>query len=219
MKHVTALRAPFLAALLLAAPVLGKDAPGLDAGEALARLERGNTRAAAGKSVHPNQTPKRRKNVAAGQHPFAVVVSCSDSRVPPELVFDQGVGDLFVIRVAGNVVDDLALGSIEYAVEHLGPQLVVILGHERCGAVKAALEGGEAPGHVGSFVKAIAPAVESVRGKEGDPLDLAVRANVRRVVAQVAGSEPTLAPAAARGELKVVGMVYDLDTGKVESLP
>ncbi|HEV8268896.1 MAG TPA: carbonic anhydrase [Thermoanaerobaculia bacterium] len=195
-----------------------KEAGGLAPDAGLARLARGNARAAAGKAMRPHQNRARRKELASGQQPFAVVVSCSDSRVPPEIVFDQGLGDLFVVRVAGNVVDDTALGSIEYAVEHLGSRLVVVLGHERCGAVKAALDGGEAHGHVGSLVHAIAPAVEKVKDAEGDKLDLAVRANVSRVVEQLRGSEPLLKEAVGKGDLKIVGMRYDLDTGKVEEV-
>jgi carbonic anhydrase len=129
-----------------------------EANSPLARLEEGNRRAASNHSTHPHASSARRGEVAQSQSPFAVIVSCSDSRVPPELLFDQGYGDLFVIRIAGNVVEDTALGSIEYAVEHLGAKLLVVLGHERCGAVKATVDGGEAPGHIGSIVNAIKPA-------------------------------------------------------------
>jgi carbonic anhydrase len=194
----------FLAALFAAGSHSGPDPE-----EALLRLKVGNARAANGKLAHPHQSPGDRTQVATEQHPFAVVVSCSDSRVPPELVFDQGIGDLFVIRTAGEVLDDPGLGSIEYAIDHLGTQLVVVLWHERCGAVKATLDGGEAPAHVASLVKAIQPAVDEVRNQKGDTLDLAVRANVRRVVRQVSGDV----------KARVVGMVYDLDTGKVEIVP
>jgi carbonic anhydrase len=136
--------------------------------------------------------------------------------VPAELVFDQGFGDLFVIRVAGNIIDDAILGSVEYAAEHLGPRLILVLGHERCGAVDAALGGGHVPGHVSSLVKAIKPAVDTAKGQPGDPLDNAVRANVRRVAGQVRASQPILAKMVAAGKLQVVGARYDLDTGAVE---
>jgi carbonic anhydrase len=153
--------------------------------------------------------------VAKGQKPFVIVVGCSDSRVGPEVVFDQGLGDLFVVRTAGNVVDDVALGSIEYAAEHFGVPVIFVLGHTRCGAVAAAVAGGEAPGHVGSIVEKIKPAVEVTKGKEGDAVDNAVRANVRNVVSQLRGSGPILSGLVKSGKLRVVGGCYDLDTGKV----
>jgi carbonic anhydrase len=191
------------------APISAAEHAGSDPDEALARLERGNARASSGTLMHPHQSAARRTAVAREQHPFAVVVSCSDSRVPPELIFDQGIGDLFVVRTAGEVLDSPGLGSIEYAVDHLGARLVVVLGHERCGAVEAAVNGGDVPANVASLVEAIRPAVDEARKSEGDTLDLAVRANVRRVVRQVSGDV----------KVRVVGMVYDLDTGKVEVLP
>src|SRR5947208_9005654 len=114
--------------------------PAVDPAEAIDKLKEGNGRYASGKLQHPGQTTERRAELTKDQHPFAVIVSCSDSRVPPEIVFDQGLGDLFVVRVAGNVIDDHGLGSIEYAVDHLGARLIVVLGHQSCGAVKAAKE-------------------------------------------------------------------------------
>jgi carbonic anhydrase len=138
--------------------------------------------------------------------------------VPPEIIFDQGLGDLFVIRVAGNIVDDAILGSIEYAVEHLDVALVMVLGHERCGAVEAALQEGEIAGHIGALVKAIAPAVPPASDRSGDRLDRAVRANVVRVVAQLRASHPVLAERVSGGRLRVAGARYDLDSGTVELL-
>jgi carbonic anhydrase len=180
---------------------------------ALEKLMQGNKRYASGKPAHPNSGAKRRAQVARGQHPFAVVVSCADSRVPPEVLFDQGLGDLFVVRSAGHVVDDLALGSIEYAVEHLGVNLVVVLGHERCGAVDATVKGGEAPGHVNSVVQAIKPAVDKVRSKHGDLLCNAVKSNVKQVAEKIKDSGPILSEAFDDGTLTVVGAYYDLDSG------
>src|SRR5213076_1305836 len=131
--------------------------------------------------IFPDMT-KRREELAKSQHPFAIIVSCSDSRVPPEIVFDQGLGDLFVLRVAGNIIDDHSLGSIEYAVEHLAVRIVVVLGHQRCGAVKAAKETiaakGKAPGHIESLVKAIQPAVEATVDAD---LEATVKMNVKNV--------------------------------------
>ena len=146
-------------------------------------------------------------------------MSCSDSRVPPEIIFDQGLGDLFVIRLAGNILDDAALGSLEYAVEHLGVKYIMVLGHERCGAVDAAVKGGEIPGHIGSLVKAIQPAVEKVKNLPGDLLDNAVRANVTMVVQQLKSSGPILEELVKKGDLAIAGARYDLDDGEVKILP
>jgi carbonic anhydrase len=183
---------------------------------ALRELRAGNRRYVAARVVRPHQNAARRALVAKGQHPFAVVIGCADSRVPPEIVFDQGLGDLFVVRVAGNIADDAVLGSVEYAVEHLGARLIVVLGHERCGAVQAALQGGETPGHVAALVEAIGPAVDAVRGQPGDVLDRAVKANVGRVVGEVKSSKPVLAPLVEAGKVRVVGGYYHLASGAVE---
>jgi carbonic anhydrase len=129
------------------------------------------------------------------------------------------LGDLFVVRTAGEVLDDAALGSIEYGVEHLGVPLILVVGHERCGAVSAAVQGGEAHGHVAALVKAIQPAVAETRGQAGDAVDNAVRANVRDVVKALRASEPILSEFAHRGAVTVTGARYDLDTGKVEIEP
>jgi len=196
----------------------GEHSPGMTPHEALLKLQDGNTRFAEAQNSHPHQTVERRLDVAKGQHPFAVILSCADSRVPPEVIFDQGLGDLFVVRVAGNVVTPEVQGSIEYAVDHLGAGLIVALGHERCGAVSAALAGGEAPGQIGSLVGAIAPAIESYREKFEDTptLDDAVRANVERVVHQLKTSAPILTEQIEKGHVRVVGARYDLDDGRVD---
>ena len=164
--------------------------------------------------IHPHTSSARRGEVADGQHPVAVVLSCSDSRVPPEILFDQGIGDLFVVRTAGNVLDESALGSIEYAVVHLGVRLVVVLGHKRCGAVGAALGGGEEKGHIGYVTKLLLPTIDEVRRLEGDKYDLAARRNVELTVEMLKSSEPILAP--LEGDLDIIGWYYDLDSGKVE---
>ncbi|HXI85449.1 MAG TPA: carbonic anhydrase [Verrucomicrobiae bacterium] len=206
----------FLTAALYAGYAAGPAT--VTADEALARLKAGNERFVTGKVIHPNEGADRRAEVAKGQDPFAIIVGCSDSRVGPEVVFDQGLGDLFVIRTAGNVVDDVALGSIEYAADHLGVPLILVLGHTRCGAVSAAVAGGEAPGHVASVVKKIKPAVEETKGKPGDALDNAVRANVHHVVNQLRNTAPILSGLVKSGKLRVVGACYDLDTGRVALL-
>jgi carbonic anhydrase len=192
------------------------DLTNVTADEALQRLKDGNQRFVEGKAAHPHQQADRRAEIAKSQHPFAIVVCCSDSRVPPEIVFDQGLGDVFVIRTAGNVVDDVGLGSVEYAVEHFGVPLVVVLGHDRCGAVRAAVAGGEAPGHVEAIVSAIRPAVEKTKAEPGDPVANAVRANVNDMVQKLCTTAPILPDRVQAGTLTVVGARYDMDDGHVE---
>jgi carbonic anhydrase len=195
----------------------GQDA-GVSADNALTRLLEGNQRYVRHREQHPDQSPARQKQLIGGQHPFAVILGCADSRVAPELLFDQGLGDLFVIRVAGNIVDDAILGSIEYAVEHLGTKLIVVLGHEKCGAVSAAVEGGEAVGHLKSLVMEIQPSVSATAKNPGDKIHNCVVENVRRVARQIRQSEPVLKGAVERNGLKVVAADYALDTGKVTLL-
>ena len=189
---------------------------GVTPDQALAKLKEGNRRYLFSKMSHPLDTENRRIEVANGQHPYAVILGCADSRVPPDIVFDTTLGDLFVIRVAGNVTDDAVIGSIEYAVEQLGVPLVVVLGHERCGAVQAAVDGNGADGHILTIVKCILPAVESTKGLGGDAVDNAARANVNLVVNQLRSSTPILAEAVQSGKVKILGARYDLDTGVVE---
>ena len=184
----------------------------------LKRLLIGNERFVAGRVTQSSRDAKRRAEVAEGQKPFAILVSCSDSRVGPEVVFDQGLGDIFVVRSAGHVVDAVGLGSIEYAVEHLGPSLILVLGHERCGAVGAAVAGGEAHAHLPAVLDAIRPAVAKAKSEPGDVVDNAVRAQVREVVEQLQAAEPLLSERVKAGKLKVVGARYDLDSGRVEVL-
>jgi carbonic anhydrase len=188
----------------------------MTAEKALARLMQGNRRFVAHKETHPDASPSRLRALASGgQHPFAVILGCADSRVPPELLFDQGFGDLFVIRDAGNVVDDEVLGSIEYAVTHLGVRLVMVLGHEKCGAIAAAIEGGEAAGHIRTVVESVQPAIEAVRREPGDLIHNCVIANARRVASQIRNSEPVLRPLVEAGKVKVVAADYLLDSVKV----
>jgi len=187
----------------------------MNSDQALQELLAGNQRYVAGQLAHPHQTVERRDEVTQGQHPFACVVTCSDSRVPPELIFDQGLGDLFVVRVAGNIVDDVVLGSIEYAGERLGTPLVMVLGHSQCGAVTAAVKGGVAPGHIGRLTEALRPAVERAKSRGGDLVDNAIRVNVELIVGAVRTSWPILAEMIQAGKLKVVGGYYDLRSGLV----
>jgi carbonic anhydrase len=189
------------------------------ASEVIAELKAGNQHHVKTQYLHPHETAARRRELTGGQHPHAVVLTCSDSRVPPELVFDQGLGDLFTIRVAGNVATDSEIASIEYAVEHLHTPLVVVMGHQSCGAVGAAIEGGKPPGHLGTLVDAIRPAVERARKMPGNLSDNAIRINVEMVVEQLRASRPVLAEAVASGKVKIVGAVYALDTGVVTWSP
>jgi carbonic anhydrase len=206
--------------LLPAATALSAEPSTIDADGALKRLLDGNARFVAGKLHSPTseEVVKRRAEVAHVQKPFAIVVSCSDSRVGPEIVFDQGIGDIFVVRTAGEVVDNAALGSIEYAVAHLGAPLVVVLGHERCGAVSAAVAGAKEPGHIADVLKAIQPAVDETKGKPGDAVDNAIRANALDVAAHLQATGPILAEQVKSGHLKIMGAYISLDTGKVEML-
>lgn len=182
------------------------------------KLIEGNGRFVAGQSIHPDQTSERRLALTGGQAPFAIVLTCSDSRVAPELCFDQGLGDLFVIRNAGNVLDDHVIGSMEYAVEHLHVNLIVVVGHEKCGAVSAAVAGGEIPGHIHSVTDDLAPAIEQSKNLPGDKVDNAVRANAQRAAEILTHVEPILKEAVSSGKLMVVAARYDLTTGKIEIL-
>jgi carbonic anhydrase len=224
MNTISSLKSFFTATALLAvvflvtyAPARSAEPATVTADDAIKQLMDGNERFVAGKlhSPNPGEIIKRRAEVAHEQKPFAVVVSCSDSRVGPEIVFDQGIGEIFVVRTAGEVMDNAALGSIEYAVEHLGPQLIVVLGHERCGAVSAAVADAKEPGHIADVLKAIQPAVKETKGQPGDKVDNAIRANALDVAEQLQASGPILAGRVKSGRLKISAAYISLDTGKV----
>lgn len=190
----------------------------LSAAEALDQLEAGNQRFVSGASQHPHCDPARRAELAGGQRPFATVVTCSDSRVPVELVFDQGLGDVFVIRVAGNIADDAVLGSIEYASMHLGVNLVVVMGHQSCGAVGAAVDGSATGTHIDSLIDAIAPAVAEAKAEGSDDLlERSVHANATMVSTQIRESQPVLAGLGEQG-VAVRPAYYSLETGEVSWL-
>lgn len=188
--------------------------PSLSPDDALQKLMEGNQRFVQHQPQYPDQTAARLREVAQVQHPFATVLSCADSRVPAEIIFDQGIGDIFDVRIAGNISTPEALGSIEYAVALLGTPVLMVLGHERCGAVTAAVQNESLPGEIGSFVRAILPAVERVKDKAGDTVDNAVTANVQYQIEQLKRS-PLLTEQLQSGKLKIVGGRYDLDTGTV----
>jgi carbonic anhydrase len=193
-------------------------ARGVDAGAALKKLQAGNARFASHQESSSKATGKARKATAHNPHPFAIVVASADPRTAPEIVFDQNIGDLFVLRTAGNLVDDHALGSIEYAVEHLGAKLIVVLGLKGCPMVQAALSGATAttaPGHLAGVVREIRPAVRAVMHDEGDILINAVNENVYRTADKISKRAHF---GEAASSVRIVRAVYDPHTGKVEYL-
>lgn len=181
---------------------------------ALQKLVEGNQRFVQHQPQYPDQSAARLQEVAQAQHPFATVLSCADSRVSAEIIFDQGIGDIFDVRIAGNIATPEVLGSIEYAVALLGTPLLMVLGHERCGAVTAAVQNESLPGEISTFVKAILPAVKRIKDQPGDAVDNAVAANVQYQIEQLQRS-PLLMERLQSGKLKIVGGRYDLDTGTV----
>ena len=189
----------------------------LDADQGLRLLKEGNERFLKGKPIRPNQDLERIKEVSNAQFPFATIIGCSDSRVPNEIIFDQGVGDLFIIRTAGQVSSYASWGSIEFAEEILGTKLIVVLGHTQCGAVHAAVTLPEVPGHIVTLINAIKPAVERAKKRNpADIMDAAIRENIKMQVEQLRSLEPILAKRVREGSTKIVGALYHLETGKVE---
>lgn len=196
----------------------------VSAAEALDRLKAGNKRYAAGKTIHGNLTA-RRDEVAPAQMPFAMVLSCADSRVPPELIFDQSLGDVFVVRVAGNYAETGGIGSFEYAFSHFKSPLLLVLGHSACGAVHATVDamktpGGDAPGDIAAIVNAIMPAAKAAAGKTsgGDIYAEAIAQNARDNAEKLAAQGPVLSGGVSAGSLRVVSAVYDLKSGLVSYL-
>lgn len=190
----------------------------IDSGTAIQLLKEGNKRFVSNKTLSDDTTAEKRKSlVNNGQHPFAIVLTCSDSRVPPETLFDQGLGDLFVIRDAGNVVDPVELGSIEYGAEHLGSPLIVVLGHDKCGAVKATVEGGEAEGNIKQIVEKIKPSLEKVKHSctnEDELCEACENENIKNSVAQIE-NDPIIKKLENEKKIRVIGAKYHLDTGLV----
>ncbi len=182
--------------------------------QALKKLMAGNDRFVENKRNYPDQDSKRLKEIAQGQNPFVAILGCADSRVPSEIIFDQGLGDIFNVRVAGNIstIEDVA--SEEYAVAVLNTPLLMVLGHQKCGAVDAAIKGGNPPGMIGSLVFAISPAVKASEGLPGDRLTNAIVANIKLQVSRLKASS-LISNAIKEGKLKIVGAYYHLDSGKV----
>jgi carbonic anhydrase len=195
-------------------------APSVTPDAALQALRDGNERYVSSR-LEAKDFPKERHALTAGQSPYAIILSCSDSRVPPELLFDESLGKLFIARVAGNVADPAVLGSIEYAATHLNVTLLVVMGHDSCGAVQAAIDGGKAPANVASIVKVIAPAAKLAKAKKLDAAataDAAVRANVRLQMKAATERSTVIRDYAARKKLRIVGALYHLESGEVEWL-
>jgi carbonic anhydrase len=195
---------------------------------ALEQLMAGNERYLQGKTVHDTDESVRRVALAEEQKPYAAILGCADSRVPPEVIFDQGLGDLFVVRIAGNTADEpVVVGSVEYAAEHLGSILLMVLGHQNCGAVKAAVatvtEGAHQEGEIQSFVDPIVPVVKKTKRRSPDDskdalTEQSIRANVQHSVDELSHSGPLLEHLVEKGKLKIVGGEYNLESGKVELL-
>lgn len=225
MKKIHVSLAVFVLCQILALVAMASSAgPGISADEAMARLKDGNGRFVSGAAVYIQPSPTRRRSTALeGQKPFATVLSCADSRVPVELLFDQGVGDVFVIRVAGNVANVDELGTIEYGAEHLGVPLLVVLGHTKCGAVTAVTKGEEVHGNIAKLVAPIVPAVAEAKARfpklsGGELVEKAIVANVWQAVSDVFANSPVVKEMVKAGKVKVVGAMYDIDSGKVEFL-
>jgi len=187
----------------------------VSADSALNSLKLGNKRFVEGKSIRPHQNLQRVKEVSLGQKPFAIIVGCSDSRVPSEIIFDQGLGDLFIVRTAGQVSTFASWGSIEFGNAVLGAKLIVVMGHTKCGAVSAACKIPDVPGHIVTLINAIKPAAQLAKTQTGDEVENAVKINVAMQVQQLQNLEPVLTKAFQSGELKIVGAVYNLETGNV----
>ncbi|WP_445637617.1 carbonic anhydrase [Nostoc sp. DSM 114161] len=182
--------------------------------KALQELLDGNDRFVKSKRKNPHQSYSRLAEVAKGQKPFASILSCADSRVPSEIVFDQGLGDLFVCRVAGNIATPEEIGSLEFGSLILGTKVILVMGHERCGAVDATIKGAQVPGKIGTLIEAIKPALEKSKDRPGNQLENVCKANILLQIEKLKSS-PVLSQLIETGKLKIVGGYYDLDTGRV----
>lgn len=215
-----------LALVVMFAPFIlaSSQGSGISGDDALAKLKEGNARFSGGTVAHPNCDPARRSLTAAqGQAPFVTILSCSDSRVPVELLFDTGIGDVFVVRVAGNVADTDEIGSMEYGVDHLGTPLLVVLGHTKCGAVTATVQEAQVEGHIPSLIGKIEPAVEKAKADHPslgrDALvEEAIKANVWQAIEDTLSQSEIIRKRAIAGKVKVVGALYDIEKGTVNFL-
>lgn len=206
-----------LSVLLISSQVWAVERPNLPADIAVQKLLQGNGRFSTYQMKHPNIQKARRQKLITGQHPFAVVVTCSDSRVAPEIIFDQGLGDIFVIRNAGNVLDEHVLGSIEYAVEHLGVNLVVVLGHQSCGAVGAAMKEETASPAIESIKKSIEPAICESKKQNTYSYENVIKTNAKLVSDKI-WEDKEICEYAKKHDFKVIPAYYSINSGKVELL-
>jgi carbonic anhydrase len=199
-------------------PQENMDVPGqgLTREEAFRRILDGHWRYLQNERQSIQTTQEDRQRHAQGQYPFAAILGCADSRVSPEVIFDQGQGDLFVVRVAGNVAGDYEQASLEYAVQNLGVKLIIVMGHEHCGAVKAALSQQAVPGAIGKLLQEIFPAVAKAKTQEGELLDNAIRCNVCHTVDTLLANSSCFREAIADGNLRLIGLVYDLKSGDLD---
>lgn len=206
-----------LAIILCSSKAMASEVGNLPAEAALQKLKQGNDRFVEFKLKHPNQTKARRDEIIKSQHPFVAILSCSDSRVPTEIIFDQGLGDIFVIRNAGNVLDEHVLGSVEYAVHHLGVNLVVVLGHQSCGAVGAAMKDGKETPAIESIKKSIEPAICACKKENQYSYDNVIMTNAK-LNADIISKDKELCEYAKIHGVKIIPAYYNLETGKVEFL-
>lgn len=216
-----------LSLVIVAAALCGASAyassagPAMPADEAVKLLKDGNARYVSGQPTHPNQGAERRtETVKGGQHPIATIIGCSDSREPLEILFDQGVGDIFVIRVAGNLAGPNELGSVEYGVGHLGTPVLLVLGHTACGAVTAAVQNAKVHGNIPALINQIKPAVAKAKAwspaAQGDDLlNKSIKANVWLTMENILRKSHEVRERVAKGQLLVMGGVYDLHSGAV----
>ena len=225
MQRISLAMLIFIVAAALASPALATSAnPGISPDEAMRVLKAGNARYVEGKPQHPHQDRVRRALTAGqGQHPLATILTCSDSRTPPEIIFDQGIGDIFVVRVAGNVAATDEVGSIEYAVDHLATPLVVVLGHSQCGAVTAVVDNSKLPPNIAKLVAPIKPAVDQAREANPDAakdvlLQAAITDNVWQAIDDTLRQIPIIRDKIRDNQVQVVGALYDLDSGQVQWL-
>jgi carbonic anhydrase len=186
--------------------------------QALEKLMVGNRRYVAGRALHPRQSQAQRDLLLESQHPFAAILSCSDSRVPSELIFDQGLGDLFIVRTAGHVTGDLVIGTLEFAVHVLHVPLIMVMGHTQCGAVAATIAGQSLPGRIGSIASDLQPAVDLARSEPGDQLLNAIHTNSRYTADKLIRESAILGDAIEKGALKIVPAYFDLKTSSVHLL-
>lgn len=219
MKKFTLVLLFSLIVTCLSSPCFSSENAGMPAKEALEKLKLGNKHFVESRMSHPDETIERRQELEKGQHPFVAILSCSDSRVPPEIIFDQGLGDIFEIRNAGNVVDKHVIGSIEYAIVHAGVKLVVVMGHEDCGAVRATLGHVKESEYIESLTKSIQPAVKISKGTGEDLVTEIAKNHAKMTVKAIVNSDHIICDYVKKRGVMVVPAIYHLHTGIVEFCP